>query len=171
MCARKSGYEDLTKEILRQFEAYGFVTLVIAQCDKEMGTIDVLKVCAKKVIRTTSLSKLYTDTIQDEHWHNVQQFHLTFHLQFVTLDLCHQDSVRPDGRTPFQKMLGTPYESPLCTFGASVFALIRDHEVRAAKLPNRWITCWWRRAASSDEHLVGTKFSSQETSSRSVEPP
>ena len=117
MCGRKGGYEDLTKEILRQFEAYGFLTLVIAQCDKEMGTIDVcrnvarerksrsvLKVCAKKqVIRATGLSKLYTDTFRDSHHairhnsrrtlaHSVQQCHLPFHLQFVTLDLCSQDS-------------------------------------------------------------------------------
>ena len=43
-------------------------------------------------------------------------------------------------------------------FGESVFALIPDHEVRAAKLTNRWISgCWWGRDASSDEHLVGTK--------------
>ena len=67
-------------------------------------------------------------------------------------------TVRPDGRTPFQHLLGTPYVSPLCMFGESVFALIPDHEVRAAKLSNRWISgCWWGRDASSDEHLVGTK--------------
>ena len=40
-------------------------------------------------------------------------------------------------------------------FGESVFALIPDHEVRAAKL---WISgSWWGRDAFSDEHLVGTK--------------
>ena len=67
-------------------------------------------------------------------------------------------TVRPDGRTPFQYLLGTPYISPLCMFGESVFALIPDHEVRAAKLTNRWISgCWWGRDASCDEHLVGTK--------------
>ena len=67
-------------------------------------------------------------------------------------------TVRPDGRTPFKYLLGTPYVSPLCMFGESVFALIPDHEVRAAKLTNRWISgCWWGRDASSDEHLVGTK--------------
>ena len=67
-------------------------------------------------------------------------------------------TVRPDGRTPFQYLLGAPYVSPLCMFGESVFALIPDHEVRAAKLTNRWISgCWWGRDASSDEHLVGTK--------------
>ena len=43
-------------------------------------------------------------------------------------------------------------------FGESVFALIPDHEVRAAKLTNGWISgCWWGRDASSDEHLVWTK--------------
>ena len=43
-------------------------------------------------------------------------------------------------------------------FGESVFALIPDHEVRAAILTNRWISgCWWGRDASSDEHLLGTK--------------
>ena len=55
-----------------------------------------------------------------------------------------------NGRTPFRYLLGTPYVSPLCMFGESVFALIPDHEVRAAKLTNRW-------DASSDEHLVVTK--------------
>ena len=63
-------------------------------------------------------------------------------------------TVRPDGRTPFQYLLGTPYVSPLCMLGESLFALIPDHEVRAAKLTNRWISgCWWGRDASSDEHL------------------
>ena len=41
-------------------------------------------------------------------------------------------------------------------FGESVFALIPDHAVRAAKLTNRWVSgCCWGRDASSDEHLVG----------------
>ena len=67
-------------------------------------------------------------------------------------------TVRPDGRTPFQYFLGTPYVSHLRMFGESVFALIPDHEVRAAKLTNRWISgWWWRRDTSSDEHLVETK--------------
>ena len=60
-------------------------------------------------------------------------------------------SVRPDCRTPLQYLLGTPYASPLCMFGESIFALIPDHEVRAAKLTNKWTSgCWWRRDASSD---------------------
>ena len=43
MCARKGGYEDLTKEILRHFEAYGFFDPVIIQCDKQMSIIDVCR--------------------------------------------------------------------------------------------------------------------------------
>ena len=82
--------------------------------------------------------------------------------------------MRPDGRTPFQYLLGTPKVSPLCMLGESAFALMSDHEVRAAKLTNRWSSgCWWGRDASSDEHLVGTKHgllkrqtSSQKTSWR-----
>ena len=66
--------------------------------------------------------------------------------------------MRPDGRTPFQHLLGTPYVSLLRMFGESAFALIPDHEVSAAKLTNRWISgCLWGRDASSDEHLVGTE--------------
>ena len=41
MCARKGGYEDLTKEILQHFEAYGFLNPVIIQCDEEVSIIDV----------------------------------------------------------------------------------------------------------------------------------
>ena len=47
-------------------------------------------------------------------------------------------------QNPFQYLLGSPYVSPLCMFGASVSALITDHKVRAAKLTNRWISgSWW----------------------------
>ena len=57
-------------------------------------------------------------------------------------------------------------------FGESVFAFIPDHEVRAAKLTNRWISgCWWRRDALSDEHLVGTKHGFHECRSVRRKPP
>ena len=39
MCARTGGYEELTKELLRQFESCGFLNPVIVQCDKEMRTV------------------------------------------------------------------------------------------------------------------------------------
>ena len=48
MCARKGGYEDLTKEILRHFEVYGFLNPVIIQCDKEMRIIDVCRKVARE---------------------------------------------------------------------------------------------------------------------------
>ena len=68
-------------------------------------------------------------------------------------------TVRPDGRRPFQYLLGTPCVSPPCMSGESVFALIPDQEVRGAKLTNIWISgCWWKRDASSDKQLVGTKL-------------
>ena len=48
MCARKGGYEDLTKESMRHFEAYGFLNPVIIQCDNEMGIIDVCRKVARE---------------------------------------------------------------------------------------------------------------------------
>ena len=48
MCAQKGGYEDLTKEILRHFAAYGFLNPVIIQCDKEMSIIDVCRKVARE---------------------------------------------------------------------------------------------------------------------------
>ena len=52
------------------------------------------------------------------------------------------------------------------------FALIHDHEVRAAKLTNKWISgSWWGRDASSDEHLVGTKHGLLECRSVRRKPP
>ena len=47
MCARKGGYEDLTKEILRLFEAYGFLNPVIMQYDNEMSKFDVCRKVAR----------------------------------------------------------------------------------------------------------------------------
>ena len=41
MSDRNGGYEDWTKEILRHFEAYGFLNPVVLQCDKEKSIIDV----------------------------------------------------------------------------------------------------------------------------------
>ena len=123
----------------------------------------------KQVIRATGLSKQCTNAYRDSHdasrhklrqtlAYNTQQFHLPFHLQFVTLDLFSQDSQCDPTAEHHSNICLELHVSPLCTFGESVFALMPDHEVRAAKLTNRWISgCWWGRDASSDEHLVGTK--------------
>ena len=195
MCARKGGYEDLTKEILRHFEAYGFLNPVIIQCDKEMSIIDVCResctrtkrensvtIGAKKqVIRATGLSKQCTATyrglarcyqtqLRRTLAYNFQQS-IPFAIRYAGFVLS-RFTVRPDGRTPFHDLLGTPYVSALCMFSESVFALIPDHEVRAAKLTNRWISgSWWGRDASSDDLLVGTKHGLLKCRSVRREPP
>ena len=182
MCARKGAHEDLTKEILRHFEAYGFLNPVIIQCDKEMSIIDVCRKVARErnarivlpfAPKTSHQSNGFVEAV---HGHieglarcnqtqietnmacNFPQFHLPFHLQFVTLDLFSRDSQCDPTAEPHSNIC---LELICITFvfvGESVFALIPDHEVRAAKLTNRWISgCWWGRDASSDEHLVGTK--------------
>ena len=172
MCAPKGGYEDLTKEILRHFEAYGFLNPVIIHSDKEMSIIDV----CRKVARERNARTVH-GFVEAVHGHtqglarcNQTQIETNTGIQLSAISpairfairyagfVPSRFTVRPDGRSPFQYLLGTPHVSPLCMLGESVFALIPDHEVRAAKLTNRWIRgCWWRRDASSDEHLVGTK--------------
>ena len=116
MCARKGGYEDLTKEILRHFEAHGFFNPGIIQCDREMSIIDVcIKAARERNARTVlrfapKTSHQSNGFVEAVHGHtgtltmvpdnklrrtlayNFQQFHLPFHLQFVTLDLFSQDS-------------------------------------------------------------------------------
>ena len=138
MCARKGGYEDLTKEILRHFEAYGFLNPIIIQCDKEMSIIDVcrkvarernartvLRLRQKQVIRATGLSKQYTDTFRDSHdatrhksrrtlAYSFQQFHLPLHLQFVTLDLCSQDSQCDPTAEPHSNICSELHMCHLC---------------------------------------------------------
>ena len=183
MCARKGGYEDLTKEILRHFEAYGFLNPVIIQCDKEMSIIDVCRKVAhertaRTVLRFTPKTSHQSNAFVEAVHGHIQGLARCYQTQIETNTgvqlsaispaipfairyagfVLSRFTVRPDGRNPFQYLLGTPYVSPLCMFGESVFALIPDHEVRAAKLTNKWINgCWWGRDASSDEHLVGTK--------------
>ena len=183
MCARKGCYEDLTKEILRHFEAYGFLNPVILQSDKEMSIIDVCRKVARKRNARTALrfapktSHQSNGFVKAVHGH-IEELARCYQTQIETNTgtqlpaispaipcairyagcVLSRFTVRPDGRTPFQHLLGTPYVSPLCMFGESVLALIPDHEVRAAKVTNRWISgCWWERDASSDEHLVVTK--------------
>ena len=65
MCARKGGYEDLTKEILRHFEAYDFLNPVIIQCDKEMSVIDVCRKVARKLQERTN--DIYVTMVSWEH--------------------------------------------------------------------------------------------------------
>ena len=148
MCARKSGYEDLTKDILRHFEAYGFLNPVIIQCDKEMSIIDVCRkvarernartvtICAKsksseqRVVEAVhghiqGLARCYQTQIETNTGVQLSAISpaIPFAIRYAGFVLS-RFTVRPDGRTPFQYLLGTPYVSPLCMFGESVFALI-----------------------------------------------
>ena len=109
MCARKGGFEDLTKEILRHFEACGFLNPIIIQCDKEMSIIDVCrKVARERNTRTVlrfapktshqsngfveavhghiqGLARCYQTQIGDEHLH-------TAFSNFICHSIC--DSLR-----------------------------------------------------------------------------
>ena len=86
MCAGKGGYEDLTKEILRHYEANGFLNPVIIQCDKETSIIDVCRKVARErnartVLRFAPKTSHHSngfveavhghipDTNRDEHCH------------------------------------------------------------------------------------------------------
>ena len=155
MCARKGGYEDLTKEILRHVKACGFVNPVIIQCDKEMSIIDVCrKVARERNARTVlrfapktshqsngfvgavhghiqGLARCYQTQIETNTGIQLSAMSpaISFAIRYAGFVLS-RFRVRPDGRTPFQYLLGTPYVSLLCIFGESVFALIPDHEVR-----------------------------------------
>ena len=48
MSRKKGGYEDLTKENFRHFDAYGFSNLVILQRDKEISITEVCRKVARK---------------------------------------------------------------------------------------------------------------------------
>ena len=97
MCDRKGGYEDLTKEILRLFEAYRFLNAVISQCDKEMSIINVcrkvarernagtvLRFAPKPVIRATGF-------IESMHGH-IQGLARCYQTHFTCHSIC--DSLR-----------------------------------------------------------------------------
>ena len=54
-CARNGGYEDWTKEILRHFEAYGFLNPVVLQCDKEKSYHRCVKKSCTRTKRENSV--------------------------------------------------------------------------------------------------------------------
>ena len=175
MCTRKRSYEDLTTEILRHFQAYGFLNPMIIHCDKDMSIIDVCRKVARErnartILRFAPKTSQQSNGIVEAIHGHIQGLARCYQTQIETNTGIQSSAispaipfairyagfvlsgftVRPDGRTPFQYLLGTPYVSPLCMFGESVFALIPDHEVRAAKLTNKWISgrptnTWWGR--------------------------
>ena len=132
----------LTREILRHFEAYGFLNPIINQCDKEMSIIDVCRKVARERNARTVLrfapktSHQSNGFVEAVHGH-IQglarccqiQIETNTGVQFSAISpaipfairyagvVLSRFTVRPDGRNPFQYSLGTPYVSPLCMFG------------------------------------------------------
>ena len=147
MCARKGGYEDLTKEILRHFEAYGFID-VCRKVARERNTRTVLRFAPKTSHQSNGFVEAVHGHIQGLARCCQTQIETNSGMQHSAISpaipfaircagfVLSRFTLRPDGRTPSQYLLGTPYVSPLCMFGESVFALIPNHEVRAAKLTN-----------------------------------
>ena len=172
--AKKGGYENLTREILRHFESNGFLHHVIVQCVKEMSIINVCRKLAREREARTVLqfapktSHESNGLVEAVHGHiqglarryqtqietqigiqlSATSLAILFAVRYAGFVLT-RFNVRPDGRTPLSYLFGAPYVSPLCVFGESVFAMIHDHEVRATKLKNRWSV-----AAGGDETLL-----------------
>ena len=133
MCARKGGYENLTEEILRQLEAYGFLHPGIVQCDTEMSITDVCRQVARErksrtVLRfapkkshhsngfveavhghTQGLARCFQTLIEKNNGTQLSAMSPTipFAVRYAGFVLS-RFTVRPDGRTPFQYLLGTP---------------------------------------------------------------
>ena len=126
VCTWKGGYEDLTKEILRHFDADGFLNPVIIQCDKEMSIIDVCRKVARERNARTLLrfapktSHQSNGFVEAVHGH-IQELARCYQTQIETntdiqlsaispaipFAICHAGfvlsrfTVRPDGRIPF----------------------------------------------------------------------
>ena len=87
MCARKGDYEDLTKETLRHFEAYGFLNPVIIQCDKEMSIIDV----CRKVTRERNARRVLRFALKTSH--QINGFVEAVHGHMQGLARCYQTQI------------------------------------------------------------------------------
>ena len=177
---------------------------MIIQCDKEMSIIDVCrKVARERNARTVlrfapktshqsngfveavhghiqGLARCYQTQIETNTGVQLSAISLAipFAIRYAGFVLS-RFTVRPDGRTPFQYLLGTPYVSPLCMFGES--ALIPDHAcvqpndeqmrsvVAGGDEMHRLTNTWWGRnmvCSSADqfaEKPPGEQWSRRET--------
>ena len=132
------------------------------------------RVCRSSTRTQSGTRTKLPDTNRDEHpAYSFQQFHLPFHVRFVTLDLCSQDLQCEPTAEHHSNNCSELHMCHLCACLVNLYSRWSpDHEVRAAKLTNRWISvCWWGRDASSDEHLVGTKHGLLECRSVRRKPP
>ena len=66
-------------------------------------------------------------------------------------------SIRPDGRTPFERLNKVKYASAVCTFGEAVMIRVEKVEVLAAKFTENWVEAiWLGRSLTDDRHLGAT---------------
>ena len=129
----------MTKEILRHFEAYGFLNTVILQCDKEMSIIDVCrKIARERNARTVlrfapktshqnngfveavhghiqGLARCYQTQIETNTGIQLSAISpaIPFAVRYAGLVLP-RFTVRPDGRTRFQNIWSELRMCPLC---------------------------------------------------------
>ena len=108
-------------------------------CSENMSSEQ--RVCRSSTRTQTGTRAMLSDTNRDEHWQ-------TAFSNFACHSIC--DSFRwicslkihnaIRRQNSFPVFAGSPF-----IFGGSVFALICDREVRAAKPTNRWVSgSWWR---------------------------
>ena len=99
------------------------------------------------------LLRQYTDTYEDLHDATKQWFtafsdissnSIRSSLRWICAHKIHSET---RWWTPFQYLFSAPYASALCVSGKSVFAVISNHEVKAAKVTNRAAgNNWWVRS-------------------------
>ena len=67
----------------------------------------------------------------------------------------HQQAVRADGRTPYERIKGKRHHGDFCEFGSQVFHRIPTKPQGSMMLP-RWANgTWLGKRWNSDEHLIG----------------
>ena len=112
------------------------------------------RVCRSSTQRHSGTRTMLPDPNRDEHWHTYfSNFtSISFAIRYAGFVLS-RFTVRPDGRTPFQYLLGTP----LCMFGESVFALIRSRSAssQADEQMDQWLLVGTRC-------IVGEQWSQRE---------
>ena len=156
MATWKGGFEDLTREILRHFEACGFLNPAIIQSDKEMSIIDMCRKVAherneRKVLRFAPKTNHQT-FFNSTRTCSLNHFHLPFHLRLVTIELFSQDSQCDPTVEPHSNSCLELHMYHICA------CLVNQHLRWSPTL--KWGHSSWRTDgsdASFDERMVVTK--------------
>ena len=101
MSARKGGFEDLTEEILRHFEAYGFFNPVIYQCDREMSVFDMFR----KVARERNARAVLRFFVKTSH--QLKGFVEAVHGHIQGLPRCYQTQIKTNTDVQFSAISRT----------------------------------------------------------------